>query len=95
MIMYVKTPNLGTLNMREQPNTGSVILTKIPNGTLLEAKIEGDWARVTYNSKTGYVMNEYLSKENTNTVTKQDLQKVYDSLQNVLTTIENILKRGN
>ena len=93
MIMYVKTPNQGTLNMRDKPNTKGMILKKIPNGTILEAKIDGDWAKVTYSGETGYVMVNYLTDQDTSvSVTKEDLQKVYDGLQAVLKTIENILK---
>jgi uncharacterized protein YgiM (DUF1202 family) len=61
MIMYVKTPNQGTLNMRDKPDTRSMVLKKIPNGTILEAKIDGDWAKVTYSGETGYVMANYLT----------------------------------
>ena len=93
MIMYVKTPNQGTLNMRDKPDTRGMILKKIPNGTILEAKIDGDWAKVTYSGETGYVMTNYLTDQDTSvSVTKEDLQKVYDGLQAVLKTIENILK---
>ena len=93
MIMYVKTPNQGTLNMRDKPDTRGMVLKKIPNGTILEAKIDGDWAKVTYSGETGYVMANYLTDQDTSvSVTKEDLQKVYDGLQAVLKTIENILK---
>lgn len=93
MIMYVKTPNQGSLNMRDKPNTKGIVLKKIPNGTILEAKIDGDWAKVTYDGETGYVMANYLTDQDTSvSVTKEDLQKVYDGLQAVLKTIENILK---
>ena len=93
MIMYVKTPNQGSLNMRDKPDTKSMVLKKIPNGTILEAKIDGDWAKVTYSGETGYVMANYLTDQDTSvSVTKEDLQKVYDGLQAVLKTIENILK---
>ena len=78
MIVYVKTANKGTLNLREKPN-GSV-LARIPYGTQLEAaESEGAWTKVTYNGKIGYVKTEYLSTSNT--ITKEDLQQVYNSLQ--------------
>ena len=93
MIMYVKTPNQGSLNMRDKPDTKGMILKKIPNGTILEAKIDGDWAKVAYSGETGYVMANYLTDQDTSvSVTKEDLQEVYDGLQVVLKTIENILK---
>lgn len=88
MIVYVKTANKGTLNLRAIPK-GSIV-AQIPYGTKLDAESEGEWSKVTYNGKTGYVKTEFLTTSET--ITKQDLQNVYDSLQQALKTIENILK---
>ena len=97
MTFYVNTPNQGTLNMREKPNTKSLTLYKIPNGIALEGEADGDWARVSYKGETGYVMMKFLSTEvqPSNSITQEDLQKVYNGLKDVIKTIENILKRGN
>ena len=93
MIMYVKTPKLGSLNMRARPAANAAVIKKIPNGTILDAKIDGDWGQVTYDDTTGYVMVSYLTNQDPNiTITKADLQKVVDGLQSVIKTIENILK---
>ena len=90
MIVYVKTANKGTLNLRAKPN-GSV-LAQIPYGTQLEAQSEGEWSKVTYNGKNGYVKTEFLSASLNKVITQEDLKTVYNSLSQTLKTIENILK---
>ena len=90
MIVYVKTANKGTLNMRTAPN--GAILMQIPNGTKLEAESEGEWSKITYKGKIGYVKTEFLSTGNDTIITKDDIKKIYDSLQQALKTIEKILK---
>ena len=90
MIVYVNTADKGKLNLRAKPK-GQVI-AQIPFGTQLDAESEGEWSKVTYNGKTGYVKTEFLSTSNNKTITKDDLKKVYDSLQQALKTIETILK---
>lgn len=95
MMMYVSTPNQGTLNLREKPNTKGMILKKISCGTVLDCEIVDDeWAKVSYEGETGYVMTKFLTQEIVNkpSITREDLQKVYDGLKEVLKTIENILK---
>ena len=90
MTVYVKTANKGTLNLRAEPN--GKVLAQIPNGTKLEAQSEGEWSKVGYNGKIGYVKTEFLSVSQDKIITKEDLKKVYDSLQQALMTIEQILK---
>jgi len=90
MIVFVKTANKGMLNLRATP--GGKIIAQIPNGTKLDAQSEGEWSKVEYNGKAGYVKTEFLSIVNDRIITKDDLKKVYDSLQSTLKTIEAILK---
>jgi uncharacterized protein YgiM (DUF1202 family) len=59
MIVYVHTANKGSLNLRSAPK--GPIIGQIPNDTKLDAKSEGEWSRVSYDGKTGYVKNEFLS----------------------------------
>ena len=92
MKTYVNTPNKGTLNMRAAPSSSSMVLAQIPYGTALEAEFTSDdWSKVTYNGKTGYVMNKFLGESSTQ-VTKDELQRIYNSLKSTLQTIENVLK---
>lgn len=94
MTVQVKTQNGGTLNLRQSTSTSSAILAQIPNGTKLEAeKVNDTWSKVTFKNKTGFVVSQYLSEITTNsTVTKEDLQRIYNDLKTALATIESILK---
>ena len=92
MKTFVNTANKGTLNMRAEPSSNAKVLAQIPYGTELETtSTTSDWSQVTYNGKTGYVMNKFLG-EKSKQITKNDLQKIYNSLKENLTAIENILK---
>jgi hypothetical protein len=49
------------LNLRSAPDTGSAILARIPNGTIISvAKTENGWANVTYNSVSGWVSTDFI-----------------------------------
>ena len=92
MTVCVKTQNGGTLNMRREASTSSSVLAQIKNGTKLEVeKIDDTWSKTTYNGKTGYVMNKFLSEIN-DTKSKEDLQRIYESLKATLSLIEQALK---
>lgn len=89
--MQVSTPNGGTLNLRATASSSATILERIPNGTELQViSSNNGWSQVTYNGKEGYVQSSFLV--NKTDISKAELQKIYDSLKNTLTTIENILK---
>jgi uncharacterized protein YgiM (DUF1202 family) len=88
---YVNTADKGKLNLRAEPSKIAKVLTQIPYKTQLEVEqIDNVWSKTTYNGYTGYVMTEFLS--GAKTITKKDLQQIYDSLKSTLSTIEKILK---
>jgi len=93
-MMVVKTSNGGPLNLRAEPNANGSVLARIPNGTKVTLSPHNEkWGKTTYNNKEGYVMLSYLTEEVVEkTITKDDLQKIYDSLKITLSTIESILK---
>lgn len=92
MKAYVNTDNKGTLNLRAAASSSAMVLARIPYGTVLEIdNLNEEWSKVTYNDKTGYVMNKFLSSS-MNEVTKNDLQRIYNSLKSTLEIIENVLK---
>lgn len=92
MIVYVKTQNKGTLNLRQSTSTASKILAQIPYGAKLEVeKVNESWSQVTYSGHTGYVMTKYL-EEVTPTTDRAKLQAIYDSLKATLKLIEDALK---
>jgi len=91
MTVFVNTANKGTVNLREEPRRAARILAQIPYKTSLEAEyVDSEWSKVTYNGKTGYVLTEFLSSGKS--ITKSDLQQIYNSLKDTLTIIEKILK---
>lgn len=90
--MYVKTDNKGVLNLRAEPSSKGKVLARIPYGTQLEtSQLDANWSKVIYDGKTGYVMNKFLVVS-LKQITKEDLQKIYNSLQEVLQMLEKILK---
>lgn len=59
--MYVNSSN--GINLREGPGSDYKTLGTIPNGykvTVLET--DGEWSKVKYEGKTGYVSSQYLSE---------------------------------
>ena len=85
----VYASNGNTVNLRKTPN--GTVIKAVPIGATIEIiKEEGDWAEVEYNSTRGYMMTKFI--KTSSTITKEDLKKVYNSLQDCLKTIENILK---
>lgn len=56
----VVTPK-GPLNMRKTPDEKGKLVESVPNKSMVEVnEIEGDWAKITYKKKTGYVKTDYL-----------------------------------
>lgn len=52
----------GSLNMRRKADAESVVVERIPNGFEVEVgESEGEWSRITYRGKSGYVKTKYLS----------------------------------
>ncbi len=53
----------GGLNLRAEPDTKSEILATIPNDTELVAQeLSGDWYKVTFDDKTGWIHKDYTRK---------------------------------
>lgn len=51
----------GGLNLRSEPSTDGEVLTTIPADTELTAEeLAGDWYKVTYKGKTGWVHKDYV-----------------------------------
>ena len=48
------------LNMRDKPSTSGKRILKIADGEEVEVLQSGDWAKIRYNGKEGYVKNDYL-----------------------------------
>jgi hypothetical protein len=69
----------GGLVMREGPDKGAKQLLLIPNGTQLAAtELSGDWYKITYMDKTGWVNKGYV----TTTAPAEDPTKAWNSFSN-------------
>lgn len=56
--------NTSDLNFRENASTSSNIIQKISKGSKVEILgTEGDWYKISYNGKTGYVSKKYVDEE--------------------------------
>lgn len=63
--MVVDVPDDTSVNLRNKPSTSSNILTRIPEGTVVEVtSTTGQWSHVKYSYNkigTGYVMSQFLN----------------------------------
>ncbi len=69
-VMYVLTLDEdGVINLHEEKSIFSKVLTRIPNGKLLYVQeIDGAWAKVTYNGKTGWILHTFLTTGDTKAI---------------------------
>ena len=66
-----KVVSVSSLNMRSGPSTSYNIIEVLTKDTQVEViSIEDGWAKIKYNSKTGYVSNQYLSDKKVEEVTQ-------------------------
>ncbi|HSK67869.1 MAG TPA: peptidoglycan-binding protein, partial [Candidatus Limnocylindria bacterium] len=57
----VRTGNSAALNVRERADSGSRLIVRIYNGTVVEVLERGDeWTRIRFQNQEGYVMTRYL-----------------------------------
>ena len=60
-VMYVNSGN--GLNLRERPGTNHKTIANIPNGARLDViSTQGDWVKVKYDGKEGYVSRQYVNE---------------------------------
>lgn len=61
---FVTASSGQTVNLRQRPDKGSLIIARVPIGTPVQVKDTTDnWAQVTYGNHTGYMMVQYLKAE--------------------------------
>ena len=59
----VQPKNGSTVNMRSGRGTSTSIITRVAAGQIVDVhSVTGDWAEITWNGKSGYMMNEFLVK---------------------------------
>lgn len=89
------------VKMRSKPSTSDGLYWEVPVGALVQvAEVSGEWAKVRYQGRTGYMMVEYLEMDAQEptasgsssgsaggeliTVQRAALQAVYDALGSIL-----------
>jgi len=50
-----------------------------------------EWTQINYKDQYGYVMTKFLATSKKD-ITKAEIQRIYDSLQQTLKVIEGVLK---
>ena len=88
----VHSSNGLSVNMRAKPNTSGALIMRVPNGAKVEIiGSSGDWDEIKYSGKTGWMMAKFLVSGDTAipdgdtvTVDRKELEKVYDTLGNML-----------
>ena len=77
------------IRLRISASTSSAILAEIPQGSTADlVEAGGVWNLVNYNGMTGYVKSEFVHRqdgdEETITVNRAELEKIYDALGDLL-----------
>ena len=71
-----------SVRMRSRATTSSNILTTMDKGTAVAVwKKTGNWYRISYNGKTGYVHADYLVLDRDGKFTTCDFESLYTEIQ--------------
>lgn len=94
--------NVG-INMRAKPSTGGKIIAEIPQNSMVEIlSDDGNWTKVTYAGKTGYVMSKFVNDSPVidnepitidEMVPTSELNQILELLNNMRERLEDIEKR--
>lgn len=85
-----------TVNLRKTDTTSGTIIAKVPVGSAVTVEVDlGQWCKVTYNGKTGYMMSNYIeyngqSDETDGLIGPEDLQKIDAALKEIERQIDAI-----
>ena len=98
-----------TVNMRQQPSKSAKIVDQVPVGnTISVLEDQGQWCKVVYDGRTGWMMSNYLEYLNQDgqpdtdengavTLTAEEVMTISAALttaQNIIDTIGIIIGRG-
>jgi len=73
MLTATVTTQSGSLNLRESPESWAEVLIRIPQYTRISILEKvGSWSKTTYGGCTGYVMNSYLTFDETDVPSDED-----------------------
>ena len=98
-----------TVNMRKQPSKSAELREQVPVGSTVEViEDQGQWCKVAYDGKRGWMMSNYLEYLNQDgqpdtdangvvTLTAEEVMAISAALttaQNIIDTIGSIIGRG-
>ena len=98
-----------TVNMRKQPSKSAELREQVPVGSTVEViEDQGQWCKVAYNGKIGWMMSNYVEYLNQDgqpdtdangvvTLTAEQVEMINAALttaQNIIDTIGSIIGRG-
>ena len=79
------------LNMRASASSDGEVLTQVPNGTELRVlSNDGEWTRVGYEDKIGYLMSQYLTFWQGEINKSEETLMTLDKIENVEEVIANM-----
>lgn len=79
-----------TVNLRKTASTGSAIIERVPVGSVVDVITDsGQWCKIEYDGKVGYMMSNYLEYEGQADETETLTEDQLDQIRAALTTIEN------
>ena len=85
--MEERTVTASTVIFRAEPSTKAQLLDRIPQGTVLETEqVDAAWVRTLWQGKTGYVMAQYLTpgQEDTVALPRTLLESLREALNQAL-----------
>lgn len=87
--------NGSTVNMRENHSTSSGIIAKVPVGSeITVVEDQGQWCKIQYNGKTGWMMSNYIEykyqDDETDCISEQDRKRINEALSSIRTQLDVI-----
>ena len=94
--------NGGTVNLRKTASVNSAVITKVPVGSQVSVEADlGQWCRIAYNNKAGYMMSNYIEydgqADETNALTdaeRETIDKALREIEKQIDVIGSIIGRG-
>lgn len=84
-----------TVNMRENHSTSADVITKVPVGAeILVVEDQGQWCKIQYDGKTGWMMSNYIEyqyqDDETDYISEEDRKRIDEALSSIQTQLDII-----
>ena len=91
-----------TVNLRESASTSAKIIAKVPVGSTIQVEEDkGQWCKILYNGRPGYMMSNYIEyagqEDETDTLTPEQHDMIEQALKEIekqIDVIGSIIGRG-